>query len=187
MTFAFTLLAVSLVVGFLYVQASRTKTSIASASWADLVGKLEELPMKGITKVALDYLKPAKGQLAIGTEEMWQLVGGEVGLTRMSANAEILVQLAALAEQWNREESIIVGERMRREGLALRRAVRKIRWSLRFGRGKVTGPFFVQEAASSYFLMRQRVLALYETSHAGRHGRLSIALGDMMAAYGPAI
>jgi hypothetical protein len=152
-----------------------------------LVGKLEEVPMDGITKVAHDYLNPIKGQLAIQTDEMWVLVGGEEGLKRMKANAEILIQLAAFAEQWNRQESIIVGERMRREGLALRRAVRKIRWSLWFGSGRATSPFCVQEAASSYFLMRQRVLALYEASHVGRYGSLSSALGNGMAAYGPAI
>ncbi len=187
MSFVLTLSVVSLVVGLLYVQASSKQRRLSSTSWVELVERLEEVPMTGIRKIALDYLEPTKGQLSIETDEMWQLIGGEQGLQRMKANADILIQLAAFAEQWNRDESIVVGERMRREGVALRRAVGKIQRSLWFGYGKATSPFFVQEAASTYFLMRQRILALYETSHAGRYGRLSIALGDMMAAYGPAI
>lgn len=38
------------------------------------------------------------------------------------------------------------------------------------------GAFNVQEAASAYWLMRERLLALYQTSHAGRYPRLVDAL-----------
>ena len=65
---------------------------------------------------------------------------------------------------------------MRREALLLRRAVSKIHVGLIWGYGRAMGPFCVQEAASAYYLMRLRLLALYETSHVGRHGRLSIAV-----------
>jgi len=187
MSFTFTLLFVSLVVGVLYVQAWNKKNRLSATTWQELVGKLAEVPMSGITKVALDYLQAPKGQLSMQTDEMWLLVGGAKGLERMEANAEILIQLAVFAEQWNLQESRIVGERMRSEGLVLRRAVRKARMGMWFGNGRATGPLLVQEAASSYFLMRQRLLALYKTAHKGRYGRLSIALGDQMAAYGPAL
>ncbi len=186
MSFVFTLLSVALGFGVLYVQGWRKKNRLRAATWEQLAGQLEGVPMMGITKVALDYLQPTKGQLAIQTDEMWQLVGGAEGLKRMQTNAKILLQLAAFAEQWNRQESIIVGERMRREAQTLRRAVGKIHRGLIWGYGRSTGPFCVQEATSTYYLMRQRLLALYETSHVGRHARLSIALGDAMAAYGPA-
>ena len=183
MSFVFTLLSVALVVGVLYVQALRKKTRLSATTWDQLVGKLAEVPIRGITKVALDYLEPKKGQLAIETDELWSLVGGAEGLSRMEANAEILIQLAAFAQQWNVEEAVIVGERMRREGLALRRAVRKVQVSMFTVYGRIQGPFSVQEAATSYYLMRQRLLALYETSHAGRYPRLALALGHAMPAY----
>ncbi len=186
MSFELTLLLVVSAVGVWYVSASRKKNRLSETSWDQLIRDLERVPMVGITKVAIDYLQPGKGQLAIETDEMWYLVGGDEGLRRMQANAEILLQLAAFAEQWNRQESIIVGERMRREGLILRRAVNKVNRGLAFGYGRAMGPFYVQEAASAYYLMRQRLLALYETSHVGRLGRLSMALSDEMAAYGPA-
>lgn len=187
MTFLITFLSVALIVGFLYVSAWSKKKRLSSTSWTDLVAKLEEVPMKGISRVALTYLKPKDGQRVIQADEMWLLVGGEVGLKRMKANAEILLQLAAFAEQWDQEESIVVGQQMRREALALRRAVRKILVGQWFESGSTKSTIFVQEAASSYFFIRQRILALYQTGHVGRYGRLSIALGDMMAAYGPAI
>lgn len=186
MSFVFTLLFVALVVGALYVQGLQKTNRLSAMTWEQLVRQLEEVPIIGITKVALDYLQPTKGQLAIQTDEMWHLVGGAEGLKRMQTNAEILLQLAAFAEQWNRQESIIVGERMRREALTLRKAVGKIHRGLIWGFARSTGPFYVQEAASVYYLMRQRLLALYQTSHVGRHARLSIALGDAMGAYGPA-
>ena len=187
MSFVFTLLSVSVVVGYLCVQAWRKKNRFSTATWEELVGRLQVVATIGITKVALDYLQPGKGQLSIQTDEMWLLVGGNEGLERMKANAEVLLQLAAYAEQWNREECVIVGERMRRESILLRSAVSKVQRGLFFGCGRTVGPFHVQEAASVYHLMRERLLALYQTSHAGRYVRLATALGDGMAAFGPAV
>ena len=187
MSFVFTLLSVSFVVGYLSVQAWRKKNRLSAATWEDLINRLQILPTVGITKVALDYLQPGKGQLGIETDEMWQLVGGNEGLERMKANAEVLLQLAAFAEQWNREECVIVGERMRRESITLCRAVSKLQRGRLLGPRRLMGPFHVQEAASTYYLMRERLLALYQTSHAGRYARLATALGNGMAAFGPAV
>ena len=44
------------------------------------------------------------------------------------------------------------------------------------GSDHMLGPFHLQEATSAYYLMRERLLALYETSHAGRYERLAAAL-----------
>ena len=104
------------------------------------------------------------------------MVGGSEGLAQMRANADVLLALAGYAQQWNFEESVIVAERMRRDALTLRRATFRIAFGLLFNYGKARGPFYVQEAASAYYLMRVRLLALYETSHAGRYPGLSAAL-----------
>ena len=175
MSFLLSLLSIAVVLTVLYVRGSRKKTQLSAASWDQLVAKLEAVPIEGITRVAIDYLQPRKGQLAIETDEMWFLVGGEEGLRRMEANADVLIALAAFASQWNSEESVIVAERMRRDGMALRHAVRKVSLGLAFG-DRTTGPFYVQEAASKYWLMKERLLALYQTSHAGRYPRLAAAL-----------
>lgn len=108
---------------------------------------------------------------------MWLMLGGKAGLRRMRENAEIMLQLAAHAQQWNFDEGVIVTERMRRDALRLKRAVRRVELAITFHslmrRSTTLIPFHLHEAASSYYLMRQRLLALYQTSHAGLYPRLA--------------
>ena len=176
MTFSLLLLAI-VVCGFIaFLLAGRKKKQLADVSWEKLLEQLESVPIEGITRIANDYLHPSRDQLAISTAELWQLIGEEEGLRRMQANAEVLIALAAYAGRWNFEESAIVWERMRRDGLTLRRATRRLTVMLACGRGEALGPFNVQEAASAYWLMRERLLKLYQTSHAGRYPRLISAV-----------
>ena len=182
MTFILTLSCVAILIGILFVHARLKERRFASLTWNELLGQFQEVPMSGIAAVALDFLRPGHDQLAIEPEAMWKLIGGAEGLRRMEANAEILLQLAALAEQWNPNESVIVGERMRREALKLRQAVKHISRGMRWNSNRATIPFHMQEAASVYYLMRERLLALYAANHAGRHGHLLLALGSSVLA-----
>ena len=155
-----------------YVRAFR----LSRLSWDDLLARVEPVSVSGISTVALDYLQPSKGQLQIGTTELWTMIGQEEGVRKMYANAEILIALAGYAQRWNPEESVIVTERMRRDGITLRRATLRLSMGPIDRRIDTLGPFNVQEAASAYYLMRQRLLALYETSHVGRYARLAETL-----------
>jgi hypothetical protein len=161
--------------GFAMVRTRLKASKLSRLSWEDLVARLKPVPVDGISIIAVDYLQPTKGQIDIETNDLWAMVGGLEGLKSMYANAEVLIALAGYAQQWNPEESVIVGERMRRDGLALRRATKKLSLGFVVGFG-VHGPFHVQEAASAYYLMRRRLLALYETSHVERYSRLAAAL-----------
>jgi hypothetical protein len=149
-------------------------------SWPDLVAGLQPMNSEAVAIVAQDFLQPQRGQIAMEPGEMWQLVGGAAGLKKMRKNAEVMLALAAWAERWNFEEGVIVSERMRREAVDLRRAVRRVElamiplWLLK--RFRFTLPFHVQRAASAYYLMRQRLLLLYETSHAGLYPALAASL-----------
>lgn len=159
------------VVFALVLAFTRTRIKAARLSrlaWDDLLTRLEPLPINEISIIAEDYLHPRKGQLFVDVMGLWPMVGETEGLRKMYANADILIALADYAQRWNRSESLIVAERMRRDGVTLRRAVLRLSLSTAFGYDRVKGPFLIQEAASAYFLMRARVLALYETSHAGR-------------------
>ncbi len=158
------------------LQAQRTARSLSRLSWEDLLAKLKPVSVDGINAIALDYLQPGKGQTRIETDQLWTMIGGLEGISRLRANADVLLALAGYAQRWNPEEGLIVAERMRRDGLALRRSAFKLMVSLPFGFGQALGPFNVQEVAGAYYLMRQRLLALYETSHAGRYPQLSAAL-----------
>ena len=148
--------------------------------WEKLLEAVQPIDLHGIHCVAREYLEPQRGQTAMEPEIIWQMVGGELGLRRMRANADLLLSIAAHATQWNEEESLIVAERMRRDALRLRRAVRQIQIGMfsqiATGHHWVSVPFQLQEAASAYYLMRQRLLALYETSHMALMPQLAQAI-----------
>jgi hypothetical protein len=98
----------------------------------------------------------------------------------MRENAEIMLALAACAQQWNFDEGVVVTERMRGDAAALRSAVLRVELGIiparLLRRFRFTLPIHLQEAVSAYYLMRQRLLALYETSHAGRYSALAASL-----------
>ena len=153
------------------LHARKTTVRLDGRDFDALLASLEPINLEGLSCVARDFLEPRRGQISMEPEVIWQLLGGDLGLRRMRANADLLLAFAAHAAQWNDEEGRIVAERMRRDALHLRSALRQIRLGmlsqLVTGRHWVSVPFQLQEAASSYYLMRQRLLALYETSHVG--------------------
>ncbi len=158
------------------IQTQRVAWRRSRLDWDTLIARLQPVPAAGITRIALEYLQPAHSQTATEPEEIWRTIGGAEGLARMRNNAEVLLALASFAQHWNHPESIIVAERMRRDGLALRRAAWRITLTAQFGIGRLSGPFYLHEAASAYYLMRQRLLVLYQTSHTSRYPQLAAAV-----------
>lgn len=148
--------------------------------WRTLVAGLQPVDFAGVSAVAMDYLAPHHSQTELDPDEIWEFLGGLEGLKRMRKNAEIMLALAAYAQQWNFAEAVIVTERMRHDAALLRHAVRRVQLGLipfrLFGRFRFALPLHAQEASSAYYLMRQRLLSLYETSHAGRYPTLAAAL-----------
>ena|SRR5579872_619756 len=171
------------VVGGLLAAALKSQLSalrVNRRSWQDLVSQLKRIEFERVSSVARDYLDPREGQISLEPTDMWLMLGGREGLRRMRENARLMLLLAAHAQRWNFDEGVIVTERMRRDALQLRRAVRHIELALAFHRllrrSSTFIPFHLHEAASSYYLMRQRLLALYQTSHAGLYPRLAEVL-----------
>jgi hypothetical protein len=152
----------------------------ARREWHDLVAGLQRLDFAGVSEVALDYLTPHRGQIDLEPDRIWKLLGGYEGLRKMRENAEIMLALAAYAQQWNFEEATIVTERMRHDAALLRRSVRRAELgmipSMLFRRFRFTLPLDAQEASCAYYLMRQRLLSLYETSHECRYPMLAAVL-----------
>lgn len=148
--------------------------------WHELVAGLKAVDFAGVTTVAVDYLTPRRGQIDLEPDKIWECLGGIEGLKKMRENAQIMLDLAAYAQQWNFEEAVIVTERMRHDAALLRRAVRRVELGLVHGRLlrhlRITVPFHAQEASSAYYLMRQRLLSLYETSHECRYPALAASL-----------
>jgi hypothetical protein len=158
----------------------RSSQKMALLDWNDLVARLYRLDMVELSAVATDYLTPRRGQIDLEPNVIWESLGGYDGLKRMRENAEIMLALAAYAQRWNFEEAVIVTERMRLDAAALRRAVRRVELGMipasLLRHFRLTLPLHAQEASSAYYLMRQRLLALYETSHVSRYPTLAAAL-----------
>jgi hypothetical protein len=152
----------------------------ARRDWHDLVAGLRKVDFAGVSAVAVDYLSPHRGQIDLEPDRIWEFLGGYEGLKRMRENAEIMLALAAWAQQWNFEEAVIVTERMRHDAALLRRAVRRVELGMipahLLRHFRFTLPLHAQEASSAYYLMRQRLLSLYETSHVSRYPALAASL-----------
>lgn len=160
--------------GLVYSQICASR--LRSTTWEDLVSRMQPMHSRGLEIVALDNLQPKANQLQLEPEHLWGLIGGKEGLLRMRANADLLIALAAYVQRWNFEEGVIVTERMRHDAVQLRRAIFRLRIDMIVRRSQIRAPFYIHQAASSYYLMTRRLLALYETSHAGLLPRLAEAL-----------
>ncbi|MGC9157900.1 MAG: hypothetical protein ACP5FH_02825 [Terracidiphilus sp.] len=148
--------------------------------WHELVADLNPVDLGGLSTVATDYLTPRRGQIDLEPEQIWASLGGYNGLKKMRRNAEIMLALAAYAQRWNFAEAVIVTERMRHDAALLCRAVRRAELckfpAILPRRYRFTLPLHAQEASAAYYLMRQRLLSLYETSHAGLYPALAASL-----------
>lgn len=148
----------------------------ARCTWDDLLAKLQPVPRDPLTAVAHDYLNPTANQLVVEPSEIWAALGGLAGLERIRGNAAVLIELAAYAQRWNNDECAIVAERMRHDAVQLRRALLYVQFGFVLRYGRVRMPFYLHQVAANYHLMTMRLLALYETSHAGLYPRLAEAL-----------
>lgn len=162
------------------VKSQRSAIRIDQRSWSELVAALRPVEFDQVSSVARDFLEPKEGQISLEPPDMWLMLGGREGLRRMRDNAQLMLVLAAHTQQWNFDEGVIVTERIRRDALRLRQSVRRVEFALAFHfilrNSASLIPFYLHEAASAYYLMRQRLLALYQTSHAGLYPKLAAAL-----------
>ncbi len=149
---------------------------IAATRWEDLLAQLERLDVRGLTEIADCYLHPTDQQLRIQPAQMWQTVGGLAGVLNLGRNSEVMLNLAMYAERWNDTNGRVLSEIMRRDAIRIRVAVRRIELSMLTHRGLVFVGLELQEAISSYCLMRARLLGMYAECHSGLLPRLQAAL-----------
>jgi hypothetical protein len=139
---------------------------ITNGTWEDIVARIQPVPAEGIAAIALDHRR-GSSKLRLMPDEMWQMVGGMDGLRRMKQNADAMIALAAYAERRNDHKNMIIAERVRQDGLIVRRAVRSIRVARVMHVGAGVIPERLQQAAHSYELMKQRMPALCSLSMPG--------------------
>jgi hypothetical protein len=149
---------------------------LAERSWEDLMSRVERVDFRGIQAIAECYLQPDKDQLRIEPNEMWMMLGGIQGIRRLRSNAAAMLDLAVYAERWNWEHGPIVAEMIRRDAIRLKRAVFRAEVAFAYRFGFIHAPFYLQEVAASYYLIRRRLIGLYQESHAGLLPQLEAAL-----------
>jgi hypothetical protein len=149
---------------------------LARTSVQELVNRIQPVNLDVITEIAANFLNPLETQFRLEPPAMWLEMGEGDGLKTLIANADAILDLAAIASRWDRIEGRIVAEMIRRDGVRLKRAAWKLRLELHFGFNRVSAPFQLQEAAAAYYLMRARLLELYEASHASIYPRLAEVL-----------
>lgn len=150
--------------------------ALKTTSWDQLLGRVEHMDVDGLRQIADCYLDPTTEQLRIEPGVMWSTVGGLAGICRLEENARAMLDLAMYAERWHDLNGPVISELLRRDAARIRKAVRKIQFSMLTRRGLVYIGFELQEAIASYCLMRARLLGMYGECHAGLLPRLAEAV-----------
>ncbi len=145
----------------------RDRRRLQSASWESILGRIKPVRRENIQIIADCYLSPNKNQLRLEPNDMWDMLGGLEGIVRMKENAARMLDLAVYAERWNFEEARIVSEMIRRDAVRLNSAVLRIQLGMWLHLDFARVPFHMQEATASYYLIRQRLLGIYQSTHIG--------------------
>jgi hypothetical protein len=161
------LLCLLAAIAFIQIRFVYSRRALGKRSWQTILALVEPVDVAGLRRISDNFLHPDKEQLLLEPHQMWAIVGGLEGVARLRSNAAALLDLAVYAEGWNRVESRVIAEMIRRDAVRVRKAVWRIQLSFLFQREVARTPFHLQEAVSAYYLMRCRLLALYENTHVG--------------------
>jgi hypothetical protein len=176
MMYLLALISIMLPLLVLQVRWAYRRRKLMAGSWDTVLDRIKPVNLDGLRTIAECYLQPDKNQLSIEPSEMWAIVGGLQGISQLQANAAAMLDLAVFAERWDDAHGRVVSEMIRRDAVRLNKAVRRIELTYFFRLRFFRAPFYIQEAAASYYLIRSRLLGLYENCHAGLYPRLSAAL-----------
>lgn len=185
------LVAIALFLSIGLWRTQQTAAKFSKMSWHELVEQLQPVSTQGIDLLATAYLNPGK-KVDLDTPDLdsivederfprsyddlaLSLLGGTSGLSRMRHNVDVMIALAAYAKSWSGTEGAIAAERIRRDGQVIKRAIVGLGLGKTTGYGKARVSSYISQAAAAYYLMRQRLLALYQNSHAGLYPQLGEA------------
>src|SRR5260370_28222593 len=157
------LIAVILVIGVRYALRLRASTK---TEWEALLKSLIAINRDGVDTVALDAIE-SSGQrrtdrLAreLEPEQIWKLLGGLDGVKRLESNSRVLVEMAAYLHR-SHPEAAAVAEELRLHAKELELQVSRLRMADEQGSLEFHIPTYAQNAAIAYYLMKQRLQALW--------------------------
>ena len=140
-----------------------------------------------IELVALDAVEPS-GELRpeehpreLGRQDIWKLLDGMEGINRIESNSRVLIEMAAYLQRWH-PEAAEIAEELRLEANRLEWHVQRLRAAESNHCLDLHFHSYGQRAAVSYYLMLQRVLALYQHSQEALFGDVQrVLLGAPLA------
>ena len=149
------------------VRSYRRAGKSSDGDWERLLKRLQVVDRSSIAEVALDIIDESgqqrrdEGSAILEPEQIWKLVGGLKGLEVLKTNCAVLIDLAFYVQQWY-PEALVVAEELRLSAREIEWHVERLKSAERTGKLKSAFAMYAQPAVGKYYLMTQRLLALYE-------------------------
>jgi hypothetical protein len=150
-----------------YYLWQRLQTS--KRTWEQLMARLIAVDRDGIATVALDAIEPSgrrrTDELAreLDPEQIWNLLGGLDGVEVLEKNSHVLIEIAVHLQRWY-PEAAATSEELRLQARELEWHVGRLRMAADKGHLEFHFASHAQNATIDYYLMTQRLLALYRKS-----------------------
>jgi hypothetical protein len=151
-------------VALYYYQQSRRRSA---GSWQQLLERLTSLDREGIAQIALDYADESgerrleSSDMELEPSQIWKLSGGLNGLEAIEKNCAVLVDLTFYMQKWH-PEAVVLAEELRLNAREIEWHVERLRGAANTGNLDRSFVNYAQPAIAKYYLMTQRVLALYQ-------------------------
>ena len=107
--------------------------------------------------------------------QVWELVGGVDGLTALSHNCTVLIDMVCYVQQWY-PEALPVAEQLRLHAREIQWHIERLRGAESRGHLRAVFPDYAQRAVAIYCSMTDHVVALYEGCQAPGFQDLRAAL-----------
>lgn len=149
------------------IRSYRRARKSSDGDWEHLLKRLQVVDRSSIAEVALDIIDESgqqrrdEGSALLKPEQIWKLVGGLKGLEVLKTNCAVLIDLAFYVQQWY-PEALVVAEELRLSAREIEWHVERLKSAERTGKLKSAFAMYAQPAVGKYYLMTQRLLALYE-------------------------
>jgi hypothetical protein len=155
--------ALVIVAAYYYRQSRRRSTG----SWQQLLERLTYLDRESIAQIALDYADESGQRRTespggeLESAQIWRLAGGLSGLEAIEKNCTVLIDLAFYLQRWY-PEALVLAEELRLNTREIEWHVERLRGAANTGNLEPSFANYAQPAIAKYYMMTQRVLAVYE-------------------------
>ena len=149
-----------------YYLRHRRRRHLPYGSWESLLSRISTINRDHLALISQNLLNESEPGRAddfseLNATQIWSLIGGLEGLEAMERNCAVLVDLAFYVQQWYPEASV-VAEQLRLNAREVAWHVSRLKGAAKTGKLEIFFADYARPAVTTYYLMTQRVLALYE-------------------------